>query len=197
MVDVRTVLSSSVDAHKPDPSHGSVFHRARRDDNGQARMKNAAMVLATLKTFTLGPLQLLDVPAEFHSSGAGSFRTLRQAGLVGAGILGRFRVIFDRPHDAMYLLPPPDGARPTFPKDRAGLQTYFRGRYLEILFVAPGSPGEAGGWKTGDHITAIDRSPIAPSYPALPAWQSRPPGTTVVLKDGKGRIRPLTLRDYY
>jgi membrane-associated protease RseP (regulator of RpoE activity) len=153
--------------------------------------------VATLKAFTLGPLELRDVPAEFHSSGAGSFRTLRLAGLVGAGVRGRFRVIFDRPHAAMYLLPPTDGARPTFPKDRAGLQTYFRGRYLEILFVAPGSPGEAGGWKAGDQIVAIDGAPIAPSHPTLPAWQSRPPGTKVLLKDGRGAIRPLTLRDYY
>jgi len=88
----------------------------------------------------------------------------RAAGNLGAGILTRFRVIFDYAHDCLWLEPRPGTDILPFERNRSGLLTDRREGALEVLFVAPGSPAEAAGWKTGERITAVDGMPVGPAY---------------------------------
>lgn len=159
----------------------------------------SVVTLATLKTFTLAGFELKDVPAEFFREDSGAFHTRRAAGNLGAGILSRFRVVLDYSRGWMYLSPGQDWDRKPFCKNRVGLETDYRGTFLEVVFVAPGSPAAKEGWTTGSRIVAIDHQPVGPDYLATGAssWWCRKAGSTVTLTDGEGVDRKLVLAEYY
>lgn len=159
----------------------------------------SVVTLATLKTFTLAGFELKNVPAEFYREDSGAFHTRRAAGNLGAGILSRFRVVLDYSRDRMYLSPAPDWDRKPFCKNRVGLETDYRGTFLEVVFVAPGSPAAKAGWTIGRRIVAIDHQAVGPDYLTTDAanWWCGEPGATVVLTDGEGVDNQLVLAEYY
>jgi hypothetical protein len=124
----------------------------------------AAVTIATLHSVTFADFELRDVPASFYSEDRGGFNTTRVAGNLGAGILGRFRVILNFGVGTVYLAPTP-ALYDAFCKDRSGIQANYRSGALDVIFVAPGSPASRSGWKIGDRIIAINRRPIGPEYP--------------------------------
>ena len=154
--------------------------------------------VATLKTLTFAGFELRDVPAEFYDQDLGAFNTRRHAGNLGAGVLSRFRVALDYRGGQMYLVPRPDWDRIPFCKNRAGIQADYRGPFLEVVFVAPGSPASRATWNIGERIIAIDRKPIGPDYLGTGTqWVCGNAGSTVTLTDALGRHRKLVLADYY
>ena len=75
----------------------------------------------TLRSVALAGFELHDVPVTFPPEDVkGAFDTKRQAGNLGAGILTRFRVLFDYAHECLWLEPGP-GLDAPFPRDRTGL----------------------------------------------------------------------------
>ncbi len=154
--------------------------------------------VATLRSVVIGGLELREVPAEFlREDGAGAFKTRRLAGNLGAGILSRFHVALDYSRGRMHLIAAPGWNRP-FCKDRVGLQIDYRQTYLDVVFVAPGSPADKAGWRVGDRITAIDAKPIgADYYSALPEWWCGEPGSSLVISDDRGMARRLVFADFY
>ena len=82
---------------------------------------------------------------------------------------------------------------------RAGLNTVFEGDHLRVVYVAPGSPAEAAGWKAGEQVTAIDGKPIGAGYNGSDQslWLYGAAGKAVTLKTADGAVRKLVLKDYF
>jgi predicted aspartyl protease len=167
--------------------------RSSRASNGIGGSRDAT--IATLKSFSIGGFELHDMPAEFHDAKKGAFSSRDIAGNLGAQVLGRFRVAFDRTNAVMYLSPGAGWDSEPFWKNRSGFGLLSQADYYEVTAVAPGSPAAAAHWKVGRRIVAIDGKPVK-SYPSED-WRTLPPGTKVVLKDGSGAERTLVLADYY
>ena len=124
--------------------------------------------------------------------------TKRIGGNLGAGILKRFRVIFDYAHDCLWLEPQPGWESAPFERDRAGLDLEREPGALGVLFVAPGSPAEAGGWKVGDRIVAVNGKPVGDVYDeSIDRFGRGPEGTSIKLRLEDGTERTLVLRRHY
>ncbi len=156
------------------------------------------MKTATLRTVTIAGYELRDVPAAFPTVDVGgAFDTKRQAGNLGAGLLSRFRVLFDYPHGVLWLEPGPHLAAP-LPKDRCGLGLQWADGSLTVAFVAPGSPAAAAGWKAGERVAALDGKPAGADYwKTMASWADATAGTEVSLTLADGTLRKLVLRDFY
>ena len=156
------------------------------------------IALARVAKVTIAGYEMLDVPTSFHRQDVGgAFDTAKLAGNLGAGILGRFRVLFDYPHDCLWLEPGKDFAAPQS-RDRTGLQPHPEDGALVIDHIAPGSPAEAAGWRKGDRITALDGQAIdAGWWRHWAAWSRAAAGTKVKLTMADGSVRELALADYY
>ena len=178
--------------------HGLLTQRWPRSQRLSRGAGGGSLVtVATLNRFTIGGFELRGVPADFYQGEGGAFDTERAAGNLGAGVLSRFRVVFDYSRDAMYLIGA-DGWDRAFCKNRVGLQADFQGSFLEVVFVAPGSPAKEAGWAIGDRITSIDGRPIGADYfTSRFEWLCGAVGSTVLLTDGQARERSLVLTDYY
>lgn len=155
--------------------------------------------IATLSSFTLGGYRVPAVPAGFARAREGAFDTAEIAGNLGAGLLKRFRVIFDYSRARLTLEPGPEWDTRPFRKDRIGLSGTFEDGGIVVNFVAPDSPAEEAGWKAGQRITAIDGEPVdeAAWRAALSRSADSPSGTEIALTDGEGRERTLIAADYY
>ncbi len=155
--------------------------------------------VGTLKTFTFAGYVLHDVPVGFHREAVGAFDTRRSAGNLGAGILSRFRVIFDYGQDRLLVEPGEGwGSRP-FDRNRTGLSLQAAGDGgCEVLLVAPGSPAEKAGIVKGDRVIAVDGSPLGADYrQRLLELSRRAPGTEVRVELAGGTVKGLVLADYY
>jgi len=150
--------------------------------------------LAELDKVSVGGMRFDRVPT-VATAGLSS----RAPANVGIEILSRFHLTIDYAGDRIWMTPYADAATRPFRKNRAGLALVPEGAALVVEFVAAGSPAERTGWKKGDHVTALDGRPIAPDYAVSEAslWIFGPAGRTVVLSDGQGRPKKLTLADYY
>lgn len=156
------------------------------------------IVLARVAKVTIAGYEMLDIPTSFHRQDVGgAFDTAKLAGNLGAGILGRFRVMFDYPHDCLWLEPGKDFAAPQA-RDRTGLAPHPDGAALVIDYIAPGSPAEAAGWQKGERVTALDGRPVdADWWKQWAVWSRAAPGTKVSLTMADGSVRELALADYY
>ncbi len=154
--------------------------------------------LATLRSVSVAGYDLRNVPATFQTTDVGgAFDTKRQEGNLGAGILARFRVLFDYARSALWLEPGPGLAAP-FPKDKTGLDLDWADGALVVEHVAPGSPAAATGWKEGERVTALDGEPASPdSWRTELRWAEAEAGTKVRLTLADGTERTLVLAEYY
>ena len=116
-------------------------------------------------------------------------------GLLGGGILARFRVLFDLSGSEMTLVGPSASYVPN--RDRLGLQAEWSRGGMRILHISKGSPAERAGWRKGERIVAIDGEP-----PTSQNWRelirrtvSQPAGTRVVLVPARGEPRASVLAD--
>jgi hypothetical protein len=181
-------------------AHGLLEERSPMSSSRGGGVGGATIFrLATLRTMTIAGYTLHDVPAAFHREDVGgAFDTERLAGNLGAGILSRFRVLFDYPHECLWLEPGSGWDTEPFPRDKTGLSPRYDGDRLVVDYVAPGSPAEAEGWKEGEVITAVDGEPIGPSWwDRYLTWVRSPDGTEVTLTLADGSTRTLTMRTYY
>lgn len=154
--------------------------------------------VATLRTVTIAGYELHGVPAAFHADDVkGAFDTKRQDGNLGAGILARFRVLFDYSREALWLEPGPRLDAP-FARDRTGLVAEWKDDALTVSFVAPGSPAEAAGWKAGERIARLDGAPAGDDFSRVfTAWAEAPAGREVRFTMADGSERRLVLADYF
>ena len=154
--------------------------------------------VGTLRSVTLAGFELREVPVGIHQENVkGAFDTMARAGNLGAGILGRFRVIFDYTRDCLWLEPGPELDAP-FPRDRDGLSLQRDGDALLVVFVAPGSPAAAAAWREGERVIALDGEPVGPDWWRVKErWSRAADGTTVRLTLADRSERTLVLKAYY
>jgi len=156
------------------------------------------VTVGTVRSFSFSDLALSNVPTSFFRTGpAGSGTTDRLAGNIGNDILSRFHIVFDYPHDRIFIEPESDWRARPFRKDRTGLFVERHGNHLEVMHVAVGSPAARSGWKIGDLISKINGVSVSGQDSTGQAWRVGAAGTTVVLTDSSGNSRSLVLADYY
>ncbi len=150
--------------------------------------------IASLRRLSLGGVDFSNVPAMFSDAWPSATYTDRIQGLLGVGLLSRFRVIVDWPGERLYLIPRPDAMTAPFAKDRLGLAWKPDGPAMRITAVQPGSPADRAGLKAGQVIDTVNGKPAASAANA--GWAA--PGTelTLVARAPAATTR-LTLADYY
>jgi len=155
--------------------------------------------IATLRSVALAGYTLSEVPAGFPAEAKGAFHTEAMAGNLGAGILSRFRVVFDMPRQRLTFEPGDDLHTRPFRRNRTGLHGQFREGAFVLGLVAPGSPAAAAGFATGERITRLNGEALAADTWRLVVrrWVEAPPGTELTLVDEEGRARRLVTADYY
>jgi hypothetical protein len=168
-------------------------HR-RSNDLGVGAEGAREQALAALDKVSVGGIRFDRVPT-VATAGLSS----RAPANVGIEILSRFHLTIDYAGDRIWMAPYADAADRPFRKNRAGLALVPEDAGLAVEFVAAGSPAERAGWRKGDRITALDGRPIPPDYAVSDAslWIYGPAGRSIVLTDGAGRKKKLTLADYY
>lgn len=152
--------------------------------------------VAMVGSLGLGGLTLHDIPAVFNRDE----RELPSHGLnIGIAVWKRFRLLIDYSRSTLWLIPDAQSAIAPFRKERAGLGVQLAGDRFEVIFVAPGGPAEAAGFKVGDRIAAIEGQAAGPNFYIGPAtfWASAPAGTTARVTMADGSVRTITLADYY
>jgi hypothetical protein len=159
-------------------------------------------VRAQVTRATLLELGSVSIPAPvtmLSRQKAGVFADAYVAGNVGAGVLKRFRVIFDYQRQRLIFEPGAEVARRDV-FDRAGLWLNLDEGAFEVADVIPGGPAADAGLASGDRILAVDGKPASSlSLPDLRLrFRSDPPGTGIHLRVRSGKAErdvELTLRD--
>ena len=132
--------------------------------------------------------------------------TTRQAGNLGAGLLNRFRVLFDYGNTKLWLEPgPAPGFAAPLPRDRTGLQFEVAAapggagpsssgiNELVVIFVAPGSPAKEAGWVEGERVKALDGEPVGPDWwRVVTRWSRAEDGTVARVRPPRRRPRAHT-----
>ncbi|MEW5686980.1 MAG: aspartyl protease family protein [Pseudomonadota bacterium] len=161
---------------------------------GGMRTRNVAVV----KTLTLAGVTLRDIPATFGDDDNSAYNVGHTGGNIGMPILGRFDLVTDYARNRILLKPRSDAIDAPFPKDRTGLVARFAGGAFTIGLVAPGSPAEAAGLKTGQVITAVNGRPAAElGVAGLTALRTAPAGQALALTLQTGETVSVTLKDFY
>jgi PDZ domain len=119
------------------------------------------IVLGRPKEFQLGAYSVEGAIAEFSPKdpfpGAGA----DIAGMIGGGILRRFTVVFDYPHQQL-ILAPNLHIHELEAEDKSGLTIIAKGpglKQFQVVAVQPGTPGAHAGIQKGDIIAGIDEEP--------------------------------------
>jgi predicted aspartyl protease len=145
------------------------------------------------KRVKMGEASIDDVVGDLFTGTQGALADPDSSANLGGGVLKRFVVTFDYRDKKMYLEPGPP-VRDVF--DRAGM--FFLGDEagLRIVAVVAGGPAERAGLAADDHITGIDREPVADRQTV--DWRDilsfGPVGAKHVLTvDRAGKTRQVTL----
>ncbi|RDE06707.1 aspartyl protease family protein [Sphingomonas aracearum] len=153
--------------------------------------------LTVLPQVSIGAVTARDVEVQVEPADGYSTR-IGLAGRIGAGFLGRYRVLLDPAARQMVLSAPADAAAAPV-RSTSGLLLEVTANRLNVLHVMRGSPAAATGWKRGDAICAVNGTPVTPTYAqgSLGRWTVGAPGTTVSLQMCGGATRSLTLASFY
>ena len=152
--------------------------------------------LVTVRSLTFAGVTFTGVPATLFGDEAKDADGTISLGNIGMPILNRFALTTDFAHDRIWLTPVDAAVGQPFVKDRTGLG--MQPPSGKIMLVAPGSPAEAAGLKTGDTIIAIDGKPLKDLDAAdFQRLRTLPEGATMTVTIQGGAVKTLTLRDYY
>lgn len=124
---------------------------------------NGAAAVARLKDFQIGNLSSEGLLVTFSNADLPGSTDTHIAGMIGAGFLSRFTVVFDYPHQQLILNPnmrfPSDDQ-----EDKSGITVVAKGSALhnfEVVDVNPGSPAAKAGIQKGDVIAGVDEDAAA------------------------------------
>jgi hypothetical protein len=162
---INTALDASIvfsnqyaDAHKLYSSRMTTTSASDPElDNG------ASVALTRLRSFQIGTYEAEDVLAAFPQAYQVPGGNAQIAGAIGGGMLRRFIVVFDFPHQQV-IFTPSSRFRLFDQEDKSGLTLVAKGADLkrfEVEQVQPGSPGADAGIQKGDVIAGIDDEPAA------------------------------------
>ena len=136
-------------------------------------------VFARIMQVSLGPYEIRDPIAVFSRGDSSADVKSRLAGRLGAGLLRRFTVTFDYPHQRLILDPNSD-FRIDDPEDMSGLAIVATGSNLktfEVTEVRAGTPGADAKIQKGDVIAGVNDEAAADLSLAAIRKLFRQPGT--------------------
>lgn len=120
------------------------------------------LAIARLKSFALGPYDVENSIAEFP--GVKRFpEGGKIMGEIGGGLLAKFIVVFDYPHQQIILDPNPQFGNEE-QEDKSGISLTAGGpdlKRFEIVHVEPGTPASLAGLRAGDVIAGVDEDAAA------------------------------------
>lgn len=119
-------------------------------------------VLGRMRLFQIGPFDVLQSIATFEERPADTGNP-PLAGTIGGGMLRRFSVVLDYPHQQI-IFDPNSEHRTEDIEDMSGVSLIASGpnlRTFEVVRVRPGTPGADAGLQRGDIIAGIDQDPAA------------------------------------
>ncbi|MBS0320992.1 MAG: aspartyl protease family protein [Proteobacteria bacterium] len=151
--------------------------------------------LARADTLKLGTATVTKPVTLLATATAGPLADPSLAGNVGYGVLRRFNLVFDYPHQMLWLEPNASDAEPDV-YDRAGMWIERTKDGIRVVDVMEQSPASDAGVPEDSVITAIDGTPVR--NVSLDEFRKRlkaAPGTKVKLTDKAGKSYVLTLRD--
>jgi len=120
-------------------------------------------VLGRLQMVQIGPIPVQDSIAEFSRENPVVNGGVRLAGEIGAGMLRRYVMVFDYPHQQI-IFNPNSEIRSDEPEDMSGIALIAKGpglKTFEVTQVRPRTPGADAGIQKGDLIAGIDQDPAA------------------------------------
>ena len=162
---VDTALDSSVvffraftDSEKISSAHFKAFESS--DPRLDAGTK---MLLGRIKQVQLGPYTVQESIGAFLQQNLPGMNDRKIAGAIGGGLLRRFNVILDFPHNRM-ILEPNLSINTLEDADMSGLSIIATGanlRTFEVVNVQKGTPASDAGIQVGDVIAGLDDEPAA------------------------------------
>jgi len=146
---------------------------------------------ASIASLSLAGFELEDVPVSIPGDPGGLLKDSPFDGVLGNEILSRFRVIFDFGRDRAFLELAPEQQAVVFTRNMVGLAAQPTGTGLLVIFVAPGSPALAAGWRPGMTVGSVNG--VAGTDVELSAELRRlsraQPGVYLPMVDGDGLER--------
>ncbi len=123
---------------------------------------------------------------------AGAATDKTTAGSLGQGVLRRFNLVFDYPHDVAYFEPNNTLGDPDL-ADRSGLRLEGAAEGFRIVYVAEGSPAAVAGLRADEIITEVDG--VAASRIAMKDLRARLKGSigSGVTLEIVGRPTPVVI----
>ena len=153
--------------------------------------------LTMITALSVGGTSFGGVPTTLEDTRSAMAKSGRLDGNLGLPVYSRFRLIVDEPHNRVLFAPPVDTAAP-FEVSHAGLSLQSGPSGSEVLYVAPGSPGEAAGLKIHDMIVTVDGVAVGRAYRGgRPYWVYGRPGTKLKIGLASGHSTVLTLGTYF
>jgi hypothetical protein len=155
-LDVSVLISDHYEGRRPLSSHVKTIP-AMDPDGGE----NA--VLGRLQMFQVGPIPVQGAIAEFSRENPVVNGGARLAGEIGAGMLRRYIMVFDYPHQQI-IFNPNSEIRSDEQEDMSGIAIIAKGpglKTFEVAQVRKGTPGADAGIQKGDVIAGIDQDPAA------------------------------------
>ncbi len=118
--------------------------------------------IGVVKKVTLGDLEIDNIMTAFPDSTSSKWNSsLTQQGNLGIQLLRRYRVIVNYGEKYLQLRPSGKSASAPFPYNRTGIAVEAHEQEkcsYYISQIAPGSPAEASGLKTGDQLIHINKT---------------------------------------
>lgn len=153
--------------------------------------------LAIAPRLSIGALTAREVEVRIEPAD-GYSRKIGVAGRIGNGLLSRYRVLIDPRAGHVMFLNNRNADMPPV-KSTSGIQTVTEPGHLRVLHIMRGSPAETGGWRAGETICSVDATAIGTDYDksTLANWSIDKPGRTITLGLCDGRVRTLTLQQFY
>jgi hypothetical protein len=105
--------------------------------------------------FTFGGVTVEGAVVGLSRQKSGDLTDIYTAGNVGAGILKRFNITWDYPHNQIFFEKNANYADPDV-FDRAGIWVNLADTGFEVVDVVAGGPAAEAGLKVGDRILAVD-----------------------------------------
>jgi membrane-associated protease RseP (regulator of RpoE activity) len=129
--------------------------------SGGASVKKQLVGNGRLARLVVGNTDVESPLAGFPSDPHGPFATNEFDGVIGEGVLQRYRVIFDYKRSQMALLPRIGYKGPL--KDCSGATLVAEGQDLhqyKVAYVVPNSPAAEAGVAEGDEVVSVGGTPV-------------------------------------
>ncbi len=143
----------------------------------------------------VGTTVFRDVPTLLQE-GKGDLGGDQFDGNIGIGLLGRFHLIVDFPHNRAFFAPPIDRTTP-FQVNHTGLTLFREGDTMVVKHIAPGSPAAGTGLKVDDRITAVEEGRARRRIDLTSAWTMLPVDRTLYLNLADGREVTMVTARYF